>query len=77
MPVGSVYFIDFGSARLLPSGPGTGVIIYDWAMNGGHYEPPEGRDAVDPYAYDIYSIGSAFKDMCSVSSGPYCQHTVC
>lgn len=67
IPQGIFYYIDFGSTRLLPSGPGTGTHIYDWADAGGHYEPPEGQDVVDPYAYDIFCLGHAFRRIASVS----------
>lgn len=67
VPQGIVYFIDFGSARLLPSEPGTGIHIYDWSDAGGHYDPPEGEDVVDPYAYDIYSLGRTLEEISDVS----------
>ena len=53
----SLYYIDFGSCRIFSSGPRTGVVIHDWVTAGGHVEPPEGEDNIDPFAYDIYSLG--------------------
>lgn len=67
IPEGVIYFIDFGSTRLLPSGPGSGIHIYDWSDAGGHYDPPEGKDVVDPYAYDIYSLGHTLRELAVVS----------
>ncbi|KAH8094457.1 kinase-like domain-containing protein [Cristinia sonorae] len=69
---GSVYLIDFGATRRFDSGPGTNVIIHDYKEAGGHYRPPEGKDAVDPYAYDIYSIGVNLK-LCWEVSTVICQ----
>lgn len=36
---GSIYFIDFGSVRVQPSGPG--AVKTDWEENGGTWSPPE------------------------------------
>lgn len=55
--MGKIFFIDFGSARILPAGPGSGVRIHDIREYGGKWEPSEGFDAVDPYSYDIDSLG--------------------
>lgn len=57
---GSIYYIDFGAARVLPSGPGSGVVITDWEENGGTWPPPEDTQMLDPYAYDMYSLGVTF-----------------
>ena len=60
------YFIDFGSSRCLTLGPGHGAVIHDYVMAGGHYRPPEGMEEVDPYAYDVFSVGKYFHEECSV-----------
>lgn len=57
LPALTLYFIDFGSARHLATGPGTDVVIDDYWSGGGHWEPPEGTDSVDPYKYDIWTLG--------------------
>ena len=54
----SRYFIDFGSSRLLPAGPGTGIVINDFFSGGGRWKPPEGVDDLDPYLYDIFTLGN-------------------
>lgn len=61
VPGDSVFFIDFGAARILPSGPGTGVRINDWDMARGTMSPPESTEALDPYAYDIFALGAALE----------------
>ncbi|KAH8100142.1 hypothetical protein BXZ70DRAFT_1008645 [Cristinia sonorae] len=55
----SFYLIDFGATRRFDSGPGTNIVIDDFREAGGHYPPPEGMDAVEPFAYDIFSLGKA------------------
>ena len=57
VPQDSIFFIDFGAARILPGGPGSGVTISDFTSAPGTYPPPEGTDRLDPYAYDIYALG--------------------
>ena len=57
IPKDSIYFIDFGAARILPGGPGSGVTISDYGSAPGSYRPPEGTNNLDPYAYDIYALG--------------------
>ena len=63
LPALTLYFIDFGSARHLESGPGTDVVINDYWSGGGHYEPPEGTDKVDPYKYDIWALGNTLYEI--------------
>lgn len=60
------FYIDFGSSRHMPSGPESGAVIHDYKRMGGHFPPPEGTDALDPYAYDIYSMGATILDVCTV-----------
>ena len=67
----SLYFIDFGSTRIFSSGPGSGVVIHDWKIAGGHVDPPEGSESVDPFAYDIYSLGETISSICLVSNQAY------
>ncbi|KAH8100167.1 kinase-like domain-containing protein [Cristinia sonorae] len=55
---GTVYLIDFGATRRFRSGPDSGVIIRDFRVAGGHYYPPEGADEVNPFIYDVYSLGT-------------------
>lgn len=62
VPGDSVFFIDFGSARILPSGPGTGLRINDWDLGPGTISPPEGKEALDPYAYDVFALGAALEN---------------
>lgn len=62
IPAGQVYFIDYGSARILPSGPVSGVKIYDYDEEGGKFQPPESTDALDPYAYEIFALGYTLKN---------------
>ena len=50
----------------MPSGPGNGAVIQDYETKGGHFPPPEGSDDLDPYAYDIYSLGQTIRGMCRV-----------
>ena len=57
LPEWTLYFIDFGSSRLLPAGPGTGVVINDYWSGAGRWDPPEGVDDLDPYTYDIFALG--------------------
>lgn len=67
------YFIDLGSSRHRASGPGSeAAIIHDYASAGGHYDPPEGLENVDPFAYDIYALGVCFEEICEVGA-----HFVC
>ncbi|TCD63761.1 hypothetical protein EIP91_004976 [Steccherinum ochraceum] len=61
---GSLFYIDFGSARQLPAGPGSGVTLADGRVLGGHFKPPEGEEDLDPYAYDIYCLGGTLKSIC-------------
>lgn len=57
LPADVIYFIDFGSARMLPAGPDSGIVVADWKKRpSGKSPPPEGTDAVDPYAYDVYML---------------------
>ena len=57
LPEWTLYFIDFGSSRRLSAGPGSGVVINDYWSGAGRWDPPEGVDNLDPYAYDIYALG--------------------
>ncbi|EMD41403.1 hypothetical protein CERSUDRAFT_109991 [Gelatoporia subvermispora B] len=64
---GRYYIIDFGSSRVLPKGPGEGLLVGDFFQYPGHFMPPEGTDAVDPYAYDVYSLGETIHDVCEAA----------
>lgn len=68
IPVNSIYFIDFEATRILPSGPGTGVKIYDYEQKpAAAPHPPEGMGAVDPYAFDVFKVGCALQWFLEVS----------
>ncbi|OBZ65098.1 hypothetical protein A0H81_14901 [Grifola frondosa] len=80
---GRFYFIDFGSAHLLPGGPGGGLVITDYKTYGGHYDPPESEDRVDPYAYDVLQrlkkedkiyVPSALLDYIDILTAPIPEH---
>ncbi|KAI0344444.1 kinase-like protein [Trametopsis cervina] len=64
------YLIDFGSSKQLPRPPrgDHGDICFPYLPYGGHYNPPEGRDSVNPYAYDIYSTGRTAQNACEIAS---------
>ena len=64
---GAIFYIDVGSTRVLPSGPGTGIRIRDFRYYGGKYMPPEGLDAVEPYAYDVFAMTQTFSYLTAVS----------
>ena len=66
LPALTLYFIDFGSARHLESGPATGVVINDYTSGGGRWDPPEGIDDLDPYKYDIWALGHALEQILQV-----------
>ncbi|KAI0344443.1 hypothetical protein BDW22DRAFT_1354476 [Trametopsis cervina] len=70
------YFIDFGSSKQLPPPPrgGHGDICVPFLPFGGHYEPPEGRDSVNPYAYDIYCAGRTARNLCKMANS-YALHS--
>lgn len=71
-PSATIYYIDFEATRILPSGPGSDIRINDfYSAGGGKYIPPEGVDALDPYAYDIYSLGILYDAIFRVSSSFY------
>lgn len=70
IPGNTVFYIDFGSSRQMASGPGSGVVIHDYGRQGGHFEPPEGREDLNPFAYDIFTIGKTVLETCRV-----CSHT--
>lgn len=53
---------------MLPSGPGSGIVIHDWEEAGGKLPPPEGTGIVDPYAYDIFALGNTLRGTCGVST---------
>ena len=61
------FFIDYGSSRQMPSGPGSGATIQDYMQMGGHYDPPEGTSNLDPFTYDIFALGETIDDLFSVS----------
>lgn len=67
IPAGAIFYIDVGSTRLLQSGPGTGIRIHDFRFYGGKYMPPEGLDAVEPYAYDVFAMTQMFGYLTDVS----------
>ena len=50
----------------MPSGPGSGVVIHDYKDQGGHFDPPEGADNLDPFAYDVYTVGQTVRETCQV-----------
>ncbi|OCH88985.1 hypothetical protein OBBRIDRAFT_826826 [Obba rivulosa] len=68
IPSKRIYLIDFEAARSFPKGPGEGIRINDWIDYGGHFEPPEGRGEVDPYSYDVYSLGQSIFEFCNYKS---------
>ncbi|KAH8094442.1 kinase-like domain-containing protein [Cristinia sonorae] len=65
IPKMTVYLIDFGHARRFDSGPGTNVTISHYP--GGHLPPPEGEESVEPFAYDVYSLGIMIEDLCNLT----------
>ncbi|TCD67072.1 hypothetical protein EIP91_000585 [Steccherinum ochraceum] len=67
----ALYYIDFGAARRLSAGPGKGITISDYRKHGGHYRPPEGVEDLDPYAYDVYSLGETLYNTCRVAQERY------
>ncbi|KAI0337436.1 hypothetical protein BDW22DRAFT_944753 [Trametopsis cervina] len=68
--VSRCYLTDFGSSKELPPPPkgSHGDICVPFFPMGGHYDPPEGRDDVNPYAYDIYCTGRTALSMCRVAN---------
>ncbi|EKM54107.1 uncharacterized protein PHACADRAFT_209928 [Phanerochaete carnosa HHB-10118-sp] len=59
---GRIYLIDFGISRVMSAAPAS---LRDEAIEiQGHFTPPEGRDAAEPYSYDVYCVGSAIKAVC-------------
>ncbi|KAI0344439.1 hypothetical protein BDW22DRAFT_1047967 [Trametopsis cervina] len=62
------YFIDFGSSKQLPPPPrgSHGDICVPYLPFGGHFEPPEGRERVNPYAYDVYCMGQSAQNLCEL-----------
>lgn len=63
------YFVDFGSARMLPAGPDSGIVVDDWKKRpSGKVPPPEGTDAVDPYGYDVYMLNYTIMTWSPVSA---------
>ncbi|OCH89533.1 hypothetical protein OBBRIDRAFT_804669 [Obba rivulosa] len=71
---GRIYFIDFGSSRCFPKGPGEGLRIMDWSTFRGRLIPPEGKDEVDPYAYDVYSLGETMYQFCQTDGATGCPN---
>ncbi|TCD63753.1 hypothetical protein EIP91_004968 [Steccherinum ochraceum] len=71
----ALYYIDFGAARRLSAGPGSGVTISDYKKHGGHFRPPEGADNLDPYAYDVYCLGETLYVTCQ--SAEECDSNFC
>ncbi|KAI0093347.1 hypothetical protein BDY19DRAFT_421794 [Irpex rosettiformis] len=61
------YIIDFGlSKQFSPiSGLTNGTTVVPFEKDVGHYPPPEGIEAVNPYAYDIYCMGWVVRFFCS------------
>lgn len=69
LPADVIYFIYFGFARMLPSGPDSGIVVADWKKRpSGKAPPPEGTDAVDPYAYDVYMLNYTIMTWSPVSA---------
>lgn len=66
----SVYFIDYGSAQILPAGPGSGIKVRDWKERRGKVDPRDGTDNVDPYAYDVFMVVYTICFLASVSDYP-------
>ncbi|KAI0093351.1 kinase-like domain-containing protein [Irpex rosettiformis] len=60
------YIIDFGLSKQFPpiSGLTNGTTVVPFQKNVGHYDPPEGIEAVNPYAYDIYCMGWVIESFC-------------
>ena len=65
---GRAYFIDFGiSQRFSPIfGLTNGTTTVPFQQDLGHYPPPEGIEAVNPYAYDMYCMGEVINYFCRV-----------
>lgn len=70
IPADSVYFIDYGSARILPAGPESGIKVRDWKERRGKVDPRDGTDNVDPYAYDVFMV---VYTICFLASVSYCS----
>ncbi|KAI0093349.1 hypothetical protein BDY19DRAFT_421811 [Irpex rosettiformis] len=60
------YIIDFGlSKRFNPLyGFTNGTTLVPFEKDVGHYPPPEGIEAVNPYGYDIYCMGWVIRFFC-------------
>ncbi|THH26295.1 hypothetical protein EUX98_g7888 [Antrodiella citrinella] len=71
IPRFKTFYIDFGSSRYIP--PGADPVIQDYEERGGHYDPPQGLNDVDVFAYDVFALGSLFKDMIE-HAGRYSPH---
>ncbi|KAI0337457.1 hypothetical protein BDW22DRAFT_950649 [Trametopsis cervina] len=69
------YLTDFGSSKELQPPPrgSHGDICVPLLPMGGHFDPPEGRDSVNPYAYDIYCMGETTLSMCQMAN-IYARH---
>lgn len=59
---GRIYIIDFGISRFVPAKAALSAV--EATEMQGHYTPPEGRDAAEPFSYDVYCVGSAIKAVC-------------
>ncbi|KAH8100163.1 kinase-like domain-containing protein [Cristinia sonorae] len=64
-----IYLIDFDTTKHFESGPGSNITVTDF--HGGHYAPPEGPELVDPYAYDVFSLGMTLRSLTKFSQ--YCE----
>ncbi|GJE95898.1 kinase-like domain-containing protein [Phanerochaete sordida] len=59
---GRMYIIDFGISRFMS--PKMPLPADRVPHMQGHYDPPEGRDAAEPYSYDVYCVGAAIRTVC-------------
>lgn len=71
---GTLYLLDYGAVRMLPSGPNTSVKIHDFRDAPGKQKPSEGTEAVDPYAYDIYMLGHTLREILAVRNSVHRCH---
>ena len=69
---GRAYFIDFGISKRFPplSGFTNGTTTTPFEEGLGHYPPPEGIEAVNPYAYDMYCMGWVIRHISWVRTFP-------
>ncbi|KAI0330864.1 hypothetical protein GY45DRAFT_1250063 [Cubamyces sp. BRFM 1775] len=62
-----VYFIDFGSSRQLPLGPGSQHAI---TLPPSQYDPPSDITYFDPYSWDVYCAALTMQQAMEVRPAP-------